>query len=77
MPYELSGVDIALFTISVGGFMAYHAWFFIVTTVADSRRADTEQQQAALLARLEAVRSGQLIELEDHRRARALRASEE
>lgn len=74
---ELSVVDVALFVLSVGAFMAFHGWFFVSTTVADSRRARTEAKQAALLARLEAVRQGQLIELEDHLRARALGAGEE
>lgn len=76
MPFELSGTDIVLFVISVGAFMAYHTWFFVSTTIADSHKARTEEEEAALLARLEAVRQGQLIELEDHRQARGLRTPE-
>ena len=73
MPIELSTTDMVLFVSAVLVFSAYHAWFFISTTVAVSRRVATEAEQHALQERLEAIHAGQLIELADYQKARRLK----
>ncbi len=72
MPIELSSTDVILFVTAVLVFSAYHAWFFISTTVADSRHVASEAEQRALQERLDAVHAGQLIEIADYQKARQL-----
>ena len=73
MPIELSTTDVFLFVSAVLMFSAYHAWFFVSTTVADSRRVASEAEQQALQERLDAIHAGQLIELADYQKARRLK----
>ena len=73
MPIEVSSTDVLLFVSAVLMFSAFHAWFFISTTVADSRRVASEIEQQAIQDRLNAINTGQLIELSDYQKARQLK----
>ena len=56
---DLSALDFAMFSVSVCVIMGYHAWFFAATNRTDSQAARTEEEDAELSARLDAICQGQ------------------
>ncbi|MEL6348249.1 MAG: hypothetical protein AAFV53_34385 [Myxococcota bacterium] len=70
---ELSAADWALFTVAAGAFMTYHAWFFFATSIRSDRAAADEAAQEQQDAWERALETGDVVDLEDARKARELR----
>lgn len=66
---QLSAVDVAIFVVAAGVIMAYHAWFFLSTTVRADQDAATEAARQARKPLEAALARGEVVLLEDYRKA--------